>query len=142
MREFLVVVALWTLVAGVPITAAHMGNGNIFGALPGVVGAVIGAACSAAVMRAVSGVAFERAAMEIVRQLDEHGESYGLELVKRSGGILKRGIVYLHLSKLEHWGVVVSRKEPRTGPWIGIPRRIYRLAGGNLHRVTTHVGLQ
>lgn len=54
---------------------------------------------------------------------------YGLELVNRSGGKIKRGTVYVTLSRMEHKGYVQSKvEEPRPGS-IGLPRRLYEPTG-------------
>lgn len=53
-------------------------------------------------------------------------ERYGLELVKLSGGAIKRGTVYTTLQRMEAKGFVTSRQEPITPEWIGLPRRLYR----------------
>lgn len=51
---------------------------------------------------------------------------YGLELVKASGGRLKRGTVYLTLGRLEEKGFIESRTKPQDNH-PGLPRPIYRL---------------
>lgn len=57
-----------------------------------------------------------------LRLLQDHPlGAYGLELVKASGGILKRGTIYVHLSNLEGKFYVTSRKGDLTG------RRIYTI---------------
>ena len=53
-------------------------------------------------------------------------ESFGLELVERSKGGLKRGTVYVTLARMEEKGYVESRTEPLPPGGIGLPRRIYR----------------
>src|SRR5687767_14501642 len=57
------------------------------------------------------------------------GPLYGLQLVERSEGALKRGTVYVTLSRLEAKGYVESEQEPPTPGAIGLPRRIYRPTG-------------
>lgn len=57
--------------------------------------------------------------------LIENGESYGLEIVKTTGTI-KRGTVYVLLSRLETKGLVESRVMPNSDGYIGIPRRLYK----------------
>lgn len=42
----------------------------------------------------------------IMELLAGHGESTGLELVQRSGGLIKRGAVYVHLRSLIEGGWV------------------------------------
>jgi DNA-binding PadR family transcriptional regulator len=56
----------------------------------------------------------------------EHGERFGLELVERSGGAVKRGSVYVLLARMEAKGFVESRQEERAAGAIGLPRRMYR----------------
>lgn len=56
--------------------------------------------------------------------LDE--ELFGLQLVERSGGRLKRGTVYVTLARMQEKGYVQSRTEPLQPGGIGLPRRLYR----------------
>ena len=60
---------------------------------------------------------------EILQLLIEHGELYGLDMIKRSKA-LKRGSIYVLLSRMSDKGFVESRlsKEPSGGP----PRRRYK----------------
>lgn len=51
---------------------------------------------------------------------------YGLQLVERSDGALKRGTVYVTLARMEAKGLVESEQEPLPTGAIGLPRRIYR----------------
>ena len=53
------------------------------------------------------------------------GERFGLELIERSSGKLKRGSVYVTLSRMEAKGFVESRQEERAPGAIGLPRRLY-----------------
>lgn len=56
-------------------------------------------------------------------------ERFGLELVDRSGGELRRGTVYVTLQRMEEKGLVISCPEatPRSGDRPGgLPRRLYR----------------
>jgi DNA-binding PadR family transcriptional regulator len=65
----------------------------------------------------------------ILELLMSRGPTYGLDLVGQSGGALKRGTVYVTLSRLEAKGLLASEQEaPRLGA-IGLPRRIYRITG-------------
>ena len=57
------------------------------------------------------------------------GPLYGLELVERSGGALKRGTVYVTLSRMEAKGFVTSEQETMPAGAIGLPRRTYRPTG-------------
>lgn len=63
----------------------------------------------------------------IVLELLEGGDAYGLELVDRSGGELKRGTVYVTLGRLEEKGLVAAREDPDPSSHPGMPRRRYRL---------------
>lgn len=65
----------------------------------------------------------------VLRLLNEGGESYGLALVKKSDGALKRGTVYVTLGRMETKGFVSSRAEDTTPEYIGIPRRLYKITG-------------
>ena len=56
----------------------------------------------------------------------EDRERFGLELVDASGGTIKRGSVYVLLSRMEAKGFVESRQEERQPGAIGLPRRLYR----------------
>jgi PadR family transcriptional regulator len=53
------------------------------------------------------------------------GERFGLELVEQSGGPLKRGSVYVILSRMEAKGFVTSRLDDRPQPPAGPTRRLY-----------------
>ena len=54
------------------------------------------------------------------------GDAFGLELVERSRGALKRGTVYVTLGRMQEKGYVESRSEALVPGAIGLPRRIYR----------------
>jgi len=58
--------------------------------------------------------------------LVEHGELFGLQLVERSNGALKRGTVYVTLGRMQDKGYLESRQEPLPPGAIGLPRRLYR----------------
>lgn len=51
---------------------------------------------------------------------------FGLEIVERSGGAVKRGTVYVTLGRMQEKGFVRSRTEPPAPGAIGLPRRLYR----------------
>ncbi|MEP1694945.1 MAG: PadR family transcriptional regulator [Paracoccaceae bacterium] len=55
-------------------------------------------------------------------------EFYGLEMVRRANGALKRGTIYVLLGRMEKKGLVASRQEdaPQTP---GMPRRLYKITG-------------
>jgi DNA-binding PadR family transcriptional regulator len=54
------------------------------------------------------------------------GERFGLELVATSDGRVKRGSVYVTLTRMEAKGFVESRQEERPAGAIGLPRRLYK----------------
>jgi len=56
-------------------------------------------------------------------------EMYGLEIVRNSGKRLKRGTVYVTLSRLEDKGLIESREEEPRSDMSGIPRRLYKVTG-------------
>ena len=62
----------------------------------------------------------------ILERLVSDGPLYGLQLVERSGGALKRGTVDVTLGRMEAKGLVESDQEPPDPRAIGLPRRIYR----------------
>jgi DNA-binding PadR family transcriptional regulator len=51
---------------------------------------------------------------------------FGLQLVERSRGALKRGTVYVTLGRMVEKGFVESHTEPLPPGAIGLPRRLYR----------------
>ena len=65
----------------------------------------------------------------ILELLIGKGELYGLQLVKESEGALKRGTVYVTLSRMEDKGYVESYQEEQVPDAIGLPRRLYRSTG-------------
>jgi PadR family transcriptional regulator len=62
----------------------------------------------------------------ILELLASGGPMYGLQLVDRSDGALKRGTVYVTLGRMEARGLIESEQEPAAPGAIGLPRRIYR----------------
>jgi DNA-binding PadR family transcriptional regulator len=64
----------------------------------------------------------ERLILDLLRE----GELFGLQLVDRSDGTLKRGTVYVTLGRMQDKGYVESRTEPLPAGAIGLPRRWYR----------------
>ncbi|HET7461675.1 MAG TPA: helix-turn-helix transcriptional regulator [Longimicrobium sp.] len=64
---------------------------------------------------------------EVLRLLIANGEMYGLELVT-SSDVLKRGTVYVTLSRMAEKGYVESRQE-EVSPGDGPPRRLYKATG-------------
>ncbi|NUP13972.1 MAG: hypothetical protein HOW73_48680 [Polyangiaceae bacterium] len=63
----------------------------------------------------------------ILGLLADLGELYGLELVERSDGALKRGTVYVTLARMEDKGLVVTRPPPKGEATPGLPRPRYRI---------------
>jgi DNA-binding PadR family transcriptional regulator len=66
---------------------------------------------------------------QILDLLVKHGELFGLQLVERSSGRLKRGTVYVTLGRMQEKGYLESRQEPLPAGAIGLPRRLYRPTG-------------
>lgn len=64
----------------------------------------------------------------ILKLLRSGRECYGLEMVKESGGALKRGSIYVTLSRMERKGYIESRQEV-TPSVSGMPRRLYTISG-------------
>jgi DNA-binding PadR family transcriptional regulator len=64
----------------------------------------------------------------ILRLLTVKGEMYGLQLVNDSDGGLKRGTVYVTLSRMADKGYVDSRTIPQNDG-SGIPKRLFRATG-------------
>jgi DNA-binding PadR family transcriptional regulator len=62
----------------------------------------------------------------ILDLLISEGELFGLQLVERSGGAVKRGTVYVTLGRMQDKRYVESRTEPASPGAIGLPRRLYR----------------
>lgn len=62
----------------------------------------------------------------LILDLLQDREGFGLELVVRSGGALKRGTVYVTLARMQDKGYVTSRTEAARPGAIGLPRRLYR----------------
>ena len=65
----------------------------------------------------------------ILAMLVEHGDLFGLQLVERSGGRLKRGTVYVTLGRMQEKGYLESRQEALPPGAIGLPRRLYHPTG-------------
>jgi PadR family transcriptional regulator PadR len=63
----------------------------------------------------------------LVLELLLDGPDFGLNLVARSDGALKRGTVYVTLGRMERKGFITSEQEPQLPGAIGLPRRIYRV---------------
>lgn len=65
---------------------------------------------------------------EILRLLIGGGEMYGLELVDASGGLVKRGTVYVTLGRMAEKGWVTSRAV-KLEHERGLPRRLFTVTG-------------
>jgi DNA-binding PadR family transcriptional regulator len=68
-----------------------------------------------------------RKEMEVLELLIAGGEMYGLQMVKANSA-LRRGTIYVLLSRMEEKGLVTSRQE-KDPEVAGMPRRIYRATG-------------
>jgi len=62
----------------------------------------------------------------ILDLLRSGGEMFGLEMVKASQGNLRRGTVYVTLSRMCEKGYLTSKAEDRPND-PGMPRRLYRM---------------
>ena len=65
----------------------------------------------------------------ILELLGAHQEMFGLQMVERSEGRLKRGTVYVTLGRMHEKGYLESRQEPLPDGAIGLPRRLNRPTG-------------
>jgi DNA-binding PadR family transcriptional regulator len=65
----------------------------------------------------------------ILERLVGVGPAFGQQLVDESSGALKRGTVYVTLSRMEAKGLITSEQEAQMSGAIGLPRRIYRVTG-------------
>jgi PadR family transcriptional regulator PadR len=63
----------------------------------------------------------------LVLELLLDGPDFGLNLVARSDGALKRGTVYVTLGRMERKGYISSEQEAQAPGAIGLPRRLYRM---------------
>jgi PadR family transcriptional regulator PadR len=77
----------------------------------------------------------------ILELLTAEGPLFGLQLVARSGGALKRGTVYVTLGRMEAKGYLTSEQEAQPEGAIGLPRRVYRPTslGERVLRAWNHV---
>jgi PadR family transcriptional regulator len=62
----------------------------------------------------------------LILSLLADGETFGLALVERSQGRIKRGTVYVTLARMQEKGYVESRPELPVEGSIGLPRRLYK----------------
>lgn len=93
-------------------------------------GVVVGATSWALVAKIVDAVEYARARRMLRRfyvlAALERGPCLGIELIRDSGGLLRRSTAYVHLAALEEEGVIEGFPEP--DPPSGAPaRRMYRL---------------
>jgi DNA-binding PadR family transcriptional regulator len=63
----------------------------------------------------------------ILTLLAEKGALYGLEMVNESGGRLKRGTVYVTLSRMQDKGWVRTAEDREPECHAGLPRPKYRI---------------
>lgn len=73
----------------------------------------------------------------ILEMLVAKGEMYGLEMVRESGGVLKRGSIYVTLNRMCGKGYVTSKisPEPYTS---GKPRPVYSVTGHGAEALSAH----
>lgn len=64
--------------------------------------------------------------------MNEGSDIYGLELLKKSGGKLKRGTIYTTLSRMEDKGLITSKKEDTIQEGLTAKRRMYRISGAGV----------
>lgn len=65
-------------------------------------------------------------------------EWYGLELVERSGGDIKRGTIYVTLQRMAEKGLVESHREAAIDEAVAIPRRLYKPTGLGSRALDAH----
>lgn len=65
---------------------------------------------------------------QILELLRSGGERFGLEMVKESNGALKRGTIYVTLTRMIEKGYLTSRQENSPSD-PGMPRRLYMITG-------------
>jgi len=73
-------------------------------------------------------------------------EVYGFELIEKSNGLLKKGSIYVTLTRMEDKGYISSRKEEVREGARGLPRRMYKTEGLGLsifsHWQNVYTGMQ
>ena len=67
-----------------------------------------------------------RTEQTILELLVDERDLFGLQIVERSRGAVKRGTVYVTLGRMQEKGYVESRTEKLAPGAIGLPRRLYR----------------
>lgn len=68
---------------------------------------------------------------EVVLDILRHEEMYGLEILKKSNGDLRRGGMYTLFSRMEDRGLISGRRVPSDHPH-GSPKRVYRATKGGM----------
>ena len=73
----------------------------------------------------------------ILAILIANGESFGLDMAKKSDGQLKVGTIYPTLHRMEEKGLVTSREVPGSKTDTKMPRRVYKatLEGEKTHKL-------
>ena len=64
---------------------------------------------------------------KIILDILKKGENYGIDIVEKSQGRLKRGLIYIILGDMEECGIIKSRKVNVKGPSHILPRRMYSI---------------
>ena len=72
----------------------------------------------------------------ILALLSDGAYWYGLDLVKASGGLLRRGTVYVYLGRLQDQRLVVSREDAEPLPYVGLKRQRYGLTNAGRRAVS------
>lgn len=71
---------------------------------------------------------------QILDLLRSGAERFGLEMVRESNGALKRGTIYVTLTRMVEKGYLTSRQE-NTPSDPGMPRRLYVITGDGARAV-------
>jgi DNA-binding PadR family transcriptional regulator len=74
----------------------------------------------------------------ILRMLVEQQEMFGLEMISKSAGVLKRGTIYVTLGRMQDKGLIESKQVVRPAPQIGIPRRLYSISALGNRALAAH----
>jgi DNA-binding PadR family transcriptional regulator len=74
----------------------------------------------------------------ILSLLAKHGSLYGLELVNLSGNALKRGTVYVTLSRMQDKGLVRCVADDQAQGHPGLPRPQYRITAAGERALMAH----
>jgi DNA-binding PadR family transcriptional regulator len=78
----------------------------------------------------------------ILSLLSTRGSLYGLELVALSSNQLKRGTVYVTLSRMQDKGLVRTLEDRRPEEHAGLPRPKYRITATGERALQAHQMLQ